>query len=97
MAKENASQNQNKNVGTSRQKTKPIRPKNNQNNENLQIKCIIEERNKSLMAKCSRIIITAKQETTVKTLWKITKLQLLKQQTIDKIVGSANKEITTRI
>ena len=40
------------------------------------------------MAKCSRINITAKQETTVKTLQnnKIIKLQLLKQQTNDKIV-----------
>ena len=39
-------------------------------NKLLTNKADIEKRNKSLMAKCSRIIITAKKETTVKTLWK---------------------------
>ena len=56
-------------------------------------KADIEERNKSLMAKCSKIIITANNsenivERKVKNNYcRIIKLQLLKQQTNDKIVG----------
>ena len=86
--------------------------KKSKRRQKITINADIEERSKSLTAKCSWITLKAtswmfnnwnsKKETTVKTLWKeksktitadkITRLQLPKQQTNDKIVGRYCKQ-----